>query len=184
MAVQERTDVGKVVKSLEKNSWLWSIQPLLNCTKWLGVDLLDVNQIKICPWFVLHRLFCLLLTIGNQVICLLYVFGNAKQLSGNYISENGFNSDAFTWNAAIDFLNYSVHSIGCHLVLLIIVRARWSCLVKSFQVLEPFFGGSYLVAFRKASVFAILYCIVVVCLIIAKFIRISVNKIFLIFSML
>lgn len=164
MAIQERMKGGEDVELIMKRDFLWSVQPLIILFSYLGVDLLKANQKGICQWFLLHRLLCLMLSISNQVFSLFYVFRNVKQISGEYIRESGFNSNAFAWNAAIDYVNYAFHNVGSHFVLLCVVRTRWGALTKSFQRLEPFSNGNNgVTTLRKISISAIVYVITVVC---------------------
>ena len=154
---------GEEVAKLESD-WLWSVQPFLTWLKYLGVDLFNGNQIKSSRWFVFYRLFFLFLTIASQIACLFFVFKNNKQLSNSYVSDDGFNSDALAWNSAIDFTNYAIHSVGCHLVLISHFRVRWTSLAISFKCIESFMKRNVFVAIRKASFAAILFVIITVCL--------------------
>ena len=161
MADQQSKGKEKTEPLFEKD-WLWSVQPLLTWFRYLGVDLLHADQENSCPCFLIYRLFCLLLSIGNQVFCLCYVYNNVKNVSDKFISDKGFNSDTFTWNSSIDYVNYAFHSIGCHLVLLCVVRTRFSSLVTSFQRLESFLNRDVVDAIRKICILAIFYVIIVV----------------------
>ena len=164
MPVGERMDEEEVVKL--ESDWLWSVEPFRIWFKYLGVDLFNNNgnKFKSSGWLVLYRLFFLFLTIASQIACLLFILRNTKQLSSNYVSDDELNSDALAWNVAIDFTNYAIHSVGCHLVLISHFRVRWTSLAISFQCVESFLNRNVFVAIRKASIAAILYVIIVVCL--------------------
>lgn len=160
MAVQGRTKREKTAKK----DWLWSVQPLVTWFKWLGVDLINDNQTESRRWwFVLYRIFCLLMIFAMEILCLNDIFSNLKKVSNVYVSDEEFNTNTFAWNSAIDYANFAIHSTGTHLVLISVMRARWMSLVKAFQRLQPFFNDDFHVGLRKASILGVLYVIIVVC---------------------
>lgn len=132
---QERSERNEAARMSDKN-WLWSTTPLVTWLKWLGVNLSDRNQTNSCWYFTLYSIFCLLFSIVCQVLCLNYVLKHHKELSNTLVTENGFNSDAFTWNTVLDFVNFAAHGLGCHIVLVSFFLGSLEFISKSF----PGFG--------------------------------------------
>lgn len=145
---------------MSDKNWLWSTTPLVTWLKWLGVNLSDRNQTNSCWYFTLYSIFCLLFSIVCQVLCLNYVLKHHKELSNTLVTENGFNSDAFTWNTVLDFVNFAAHGLGCHIVLVSFFSGRWNLLVKAFQDLESFLSADFFVGIRRASVMGVCWIII------------------------
>ena len=161
MAAQERT---RREEASQPKDWLWSVQPLVNWLKWIGIDLNSHNAVWRKWWFALYRIVCPLMFLSGEVYCLHEVLTNFKQFSIVYITD-GFNSDAFAWNVAIDYTNFAIHCTGSHLVLLFVVRTRWCSLEKTFQRLQSFLDIDFFTRIRRASILSLIYVIVAVCII-------------------
>ena len=145
-----------------ENGWLWSIQPLVIWARWLGVDLSNGDRPKFCWWFVLYSVFVFFISIIFQVLCLIYVIDNHKEISITFTLENRFNSDTFSWNTVMDFVNFAVHSLGTHVIFLSAFRTRWNLLGEAFQNLESFLKFNFFSRIRKASILGLFWIILLV----------------------
>ena len=63
------------------------------------------------------------------------------------------------WNLIIDFSNYSIHGIGIHVILLIVIRAQWIDTIKTFQRLNVIFADENWIRIRKISFVGVIYVI-------------------------
>lgn len=158
MLVPTRT----VSEEAVEKGWLWSIQPLVTWAKWLGIDLSSGERQKCSWWFVLYSVFVLFISISIQLPCLNYVIDNHKIISITFTIENSYNSDTFSWNTVMDFVNFAVHSLGTHVIFLSVFRARWNLVGETFQNLELFLKFSFFDRIRKASILGLVWIILLV----------------------
>ncbi|EFX87880.1 hypothetical protein DAPPUDRAFT_346911 [Daphnia pulex] len=158
MLVPTRT----VSEEAVEKGWLWSVQPLVTWAKWLGIDLSDLSsggRKKVSRWFVLYSVFVLLISVSLQLPCLSYIINNHKEISVTFTIENSYNSDTFSWNTAMDYVNFAVHSLATHVIFLSVFRARWNLLGETFQNLESFLKFSFFDRIRKASILGLVWII-------------------------
>jgi hypothetical protein len=156
MLVPTRT----VSEEAVEKGWLWSVQPLVTWAKWLGIDLSSGQKFSRC--FVLYSLFVLLTSMSIQLLCLSYVIDNHKEISVTFTIETSYHSDTFSWNTAMDYVNYAVHSLATHVIFLSVFRARWNLLGETFQNLESFLKFSFFDRIRKASILGLVWIILLV----------------------
>lgn len=165
MSLQQEVEQREEAAQLPNRNWTWSIRPILVWTEVLGVGFLNPNRTKTCHlrfYFMLYGLIHLSINIASQVMCLNHVFRNIHKLSDSYVKEVETKSNALAWNTAMDFVNFSVHSVGTHIALIFVVRPRWKALMKTCENLEFLFNIDYLDKIRKFSILCFVYVIIVV----------------------
>lgn len=150
---------------LPKRNWTWSVRPIVVWTECLSVGFLNGSRSKtssVRSCLVLYGLISLSINITGQVMCLNFIFGNIHQLSHSYVKEIEASSKVLAWNTAIDFSNFSAHSVGAHIALIFVVGPRWKSLIMTCQNLECLFNLDYLVKIRKLSILCLTYVITLV----------------------
>ena len=125
----------KILK-MRKNSFNWSLEPITKCMHVMGVSIPPSEEIKSCRLIChLYRTFCFLLVSFLQIILVIQVFGDAKNIANSY--TNGISTTTFSWNFIIDNLNLALYTVGSHISFLLLTRPKtWLDLVLSFKLLE------------------------------------------------
>jgi hypothetical protein len=126
----------KILK-MRKNSFNWSLEPITKCMQVMGVSIPPSEEIKSCRLIYCHlyRTFCFLLVLFLQIILVIQVFGDAKNIANSY--TNGISTTTFSWNFIIDNLNLALYTVGSHISFLLLTRPKtWLDLVLSFKLLE------------------------------------------------
>lgn len=149
--------------------WEWSVRPLIIWLHILGVDLPDAiySSKSYCRWLSLaYRIFCFLLHTSGEINSLLYYLLGTKNdvhfLSLEQTYGAIYITTTATWNWAIDFINYAVHGIGIHVILVTVVRAQWVDLTKIFQRLQEILPDENYIRIRRLSSFGVAYIIFIV----------------------
>lgn len=159
MPLQEGTlNVEEAHLSSNKN-WAKCIHPLVVWIEVLSVGILNGNRNRLQ---VFYGFVCLSFNIIDQAVCLYYIFKNFKQHSQTYVSEASFNSNASSWNTAIDFVNFAVNGVGAHLYLIFFFRPRWTLLINAIGKLELFFNAETFIKIHRITVLCLTYIILMV----------------------
>lgn len=164
MPAQQVIDLEGKKESLCRNL-AWGIKPIVVLIEILSVGLLDSEKERISflnRWLIVYQCFCISLNIAGQAICLNYILQNPAQVSGSYLKETHLNSQAFTWNTVIDYVNFAVNSIACQLISILVVRRRWSTVVEAFRAMESCVSVEHCIAvkIRKVCVVCLAYIII------------------------
>lgn len=145
-----------------KRYWIWCMQPLTIWIRVLGVDVptfsTKCSQSPRCYKSFARFYTALCFTIHIISHCnIFYIFWM------NILpeSEKSGYSTTFMWNQFIDYVNYAVVSMGNYLVLLIIIKKRWTVMMESFQRVQFAFNDDY-IRIRKLSVLGLTYIILLV----------------------
>ena len=147
--------------------WEWSIRPMIIWLHIIGVDLPDCSATssvhRTRRWLILvYRIFWFLCHISCQIHILYYMYPMLlRALLHNQIDNFISYLDTTTaiWNLIIDFSNYSIHGIGIHVILLIVIRAQWIDTIKTFQRLNVIFADENWIRIRKISFVGVIYVI-------------------------
>jgi hypothetical protein len=59
-----------------------------------------------------------------------------------------------SWNVIIDLVNFTIQGIGGHLILLFVVRPRWTCLIDTFSRLEDQLESKFFIKLRRIALFS------------------------------
>lgn len=153
------------VESTTINSWAWSIRPLIIWLRFLGVSLPDVSTFSsLCHrWVMLaYGILCFSSHAAGQINLLCYLF--TKWEPGSLEQAGGSNYDTTTakMNSTIDFMNYTVHGFGTHIILLTIIRTKWIRLRNIFQRLEGVFVEENYIRIRNMSSLGVVAIILLV----------------------
>lgn len=165
MSLRQEAKQRDEATQLPNRNWAWSVRPIVVWTEVLSVGFLNRNQTKNCHvryGLVLYGLLSLLINLAGQFMCLNAIVGNIDQLSYSYVREVETRSKALAWNTAIDFFNFTAHSVGTHVALIFVVRPRWKSLTVTCANLEYLFNLDDLVAIRKFSILCLGYVIALV----------------------
>jgi len=149
----------------QTKSWAWSIFPLIIWTRILGVNLADISNssAKRHHWLIIvHGGFCLLCHLAGHIDILYYLQGKLKLGSLEHSGGFNFETSTATWNSVIDFLNYAVHGIGTHVIMLTVIRKRWIDLMEIFHRSEDVFSDERYIRIRKIATFGVAYVILLV----------------------
>lgn len=167
MSLQEGTVSVEMAHLSNNKNWSWSIHPLVFWTRVLSIGTLNDNRAKTYRerCIVFYGFFCLSCNFISQVMCVSYIFENFNHNSKNYVSQDGFNSNASAWNTAIDFVNFAVHTVSVHLFLIFFFRSRWTLLMNAVENLEPLFNAETFVKIRRTCIVWLTYVISMVRLI-------------------
>jgi len=65
---------------------------------------------------------CLLANIASQLNVIIYIFFNLSSFSLD--GKNKLETVTSSWNAIADFINYAIHGVGGHLILLTVIRSK------------------------------------------------------------
>lgn len=99
----------------------WSFRPILIGFRCIGIDLLESSNKLHRRFCLFYSMLCLLLNLAAEVDILNFLKSPELFIMGEDKLETTITS---SWNAVIDFVNYAVHSLGSHLILLTFFRAR------------------------------------------------------------
>jgi gustatory receptor len=147
--------------------WAWSIFPLIIWTRILGVNLSDKSNssAKHHQWLIFaYGGFCLLCHLAGQIDILYYLQGKLKMGSLERSGGLNFETSTATWNSIIDFINYAVHGIGTHVLMLTVIRKRWINLMETFRRSEDMFSDERYIRIRKVATYGVAYVILLVCI--------------------
>jgi hypothetical protein len=139
--------------------WAWSIRPLVIWLRVIGVDFSVLSISSIRRWLILvYRAFCFLLHFSCQINNLHFGYNTLLVEEHNHFGS----TTTSTWNTFIDFINYFVHGVGIHIMLLTVIRTRWINMMDIFQRLHDIFTEENYIRIRKLSYWGIIYVILVV----------------------
>jgi hypothetical protein len=93
---------------------------------------------------------------------LYYLQRNQKQGSLERSGGLHFDTSTAAWNAVIDFVNYALHGIGTHVIMLTVVRKRWMDLMDTFHRSKDVFTHDKYIQIRKIATFGVAYVIFLV----------------------
>lgn len=147
--------------------WAWSIFPLIIWTRILGVNLSDISNssAKHHQWLIFaYGGFCLLCHLAGQIDILYYLQGKLKMGSLERSGGLNYETSTATWNSIIDFINYAVHGIGTHVLMLTVIRKRWINLMETFRSSEDMFSDERYIRIRKVATYGVAYVILLVCI--------------------
>lgn len=157
--------VGTPVIPVAKKCWSWSIQPIAVWIRILGIDIPNIftkpSQRFRCFTFIYGTL-CFLINVTGQGDILYFLHRQRMQNSLELLGGIHLNSTTSSWNFIIDFINYSIYSVGGHLILLVIVRPRWTAMVEYFTNAHLLFNEEHYVRVRKLSLWGIILIIILV----------------------
>lgn len=147
--------------------WSWSIFPMIIWMRILGVDLREISADSSVQrhhrWLMfLYSGFCFLCHLAGQIDILCYLQRNQKQGSLERSGGLHFDTSTAAWNAVIDFVNYALHGIGTHVIMLTVVRKRWMDLMDTFHRSKDVFTHDKYIQIRKIATFGVAYVIFLV----------------------
>lgn len=149
-----------------RKSWSWSMEPLVTWIRILGINIPDISTTTTSRhrwFFIFYGTLCFLINVVCQIdiIC----FFNSKSVDNSSKGVDGVidtTKTATYWNSFTDFTNYSVYSLGGHLVLLIVIQPRWAKMTQCFQRTSLIFNDENFTRLRHITVFGIGYVVTVV----------------------
>lgn len=144
------------------------LRPLVLWVRLLGIDLslgkTNTRASKHRKWFIIcYTITCLLANVSCQLNVIIYIFLNFSNFSLD--GKNQLKTVTSSWNAIADFINYAIHGVGGHLILLTVIRSRWTNLVQSFQHLDKSLAPKFFAKLRCITIFSVAFIIFWVCLI-------------------
>lgn len=150
--------------SQNRKSWSWSMQPLVIWIRILGIDIPNNSTTTTSRyrWFVIfYGTLCFLIHVGCQVDILYFVMSKSLQ---NSVEISGYSETTVTatWNTVTDFINYTIYALGGHLVLLIVIRPRWTKMTQCFQRSQLIFNEESFIRLRYITVFGVGYIVTMV----------------------
>ena len=164
-SLQQRTEKTQSIES--DKCWSWSIQPLVTWFRILGVNLPESCSTSRQHWCsrtfnIVYGIFCFVANLLGQFEILYYM--HVKRMEGKLqlAGEVPFNTETATWNLIIDFCNYAIHGVGSHIILLLVIRPRWSGVMEIFQQCHFAFSNQSFNRIRKISFLGIAYIVFLV----------------------
>ena len=128
----------------------WSLQPLYFLLLFVGVDLNPDGKVysKSRKFLTFsYCLICLFLNLAIHISALIYVCINLEQHKLETITSS--------WNLVIDYLNFAIHGLASHLILLIVVKPRWASVLESFRCLNNQLELELIVRLRRLSLLGV-----------------------------
>ena len=144
-----------------KNLLTWSLRPLVVFTNCIGIHLPDCAAHNFViknnrRWIKFsHALFCFLLNLVSQVGSFTFLLRSKSTLG--VIGQDSLNTTTAFVNAICDYANYSIASVGSHLILLVVVRPRWEALISSFQRYEKQLEPKFYIKLRRISLLGVCF---------------------------
>ena len=143
------------------------LRPFVLWVRLLGIDLSDDEKrnatSKKKKWFIIcYATTCLLANIASQLNVIIYIFFNLSTFS--LVEKNKLETVTSSWNAIADFINYAIHGVGGHLILLTVIRSRWTNLIQSLQFLDKSLDPKFFARLRRITIFSVAFIIIWVCL--------------------
>lgn len=102
--------------------------------------------------------------LAGQIDILYYLQGKLKMGSLERSGGLNYETSTATWNSIIDFINYAVHGIGTHVLMLTVIRKRWINLMETFRSSEDMFSDERYIRIRKVATYGVAYVILLVCI--------------------
>jgi len=100
-----------------------SLRPLLLLLRFIGINLLKINNLSHRCLNISYDAIWLLINIIGQIDVMVFLFQNRD----NYLmlGVETVKKVTSSWNVIIDLVNFTIQGIGGHLALLFVVRPRW-----------------------------------------------------------
>lgn len=139
-----------------------NLHPILTWMRWVGIDLMDSPT---CAriWRV-HAVLCFLLHfIAELAIVGFWLLPAQVLLIGrtNEDFRDKLHSATSTFNYVLDFTTFAVYNLGSHVILLTLVRSRWSRLMTALRsCCESFLHKSFYIRLYRLSVVGALYTLI------------------------
>lgn len=136
--------------------FVYSLSPVLKWLRLIGLDLIDTN-VCCSPW-LLYGLLSFFLNIAGQFDVLLFVARPEFYFS----SDKEAASTASSWNSIIDFTNHALHGVGSQLVLMAVVRNRWSSLLGALRRSGAHLDSTFYKRLHSMSFCGVVYIVFIV----------------------
>lgn len=139
-----------------------SLVPILRWLQVLGMNLIDRPSASYSYRFLssIYGLVCFLLHLASQFY-MLNMLRNREFYEAVHTMEEIF-YDTVSWNMFIDYINVAVCSLGSHLILLFVVRPRWSRLLEAIEDCASQLDSQFFTTLRKICLFGPSYVITMV----------------------
>lgn len=142
-----------------------SLIPILRWFRVLGINLIDQPSASLPSY--LYRFLCsiygcivFLLHLASQLYLLNLLRKREFYEAVHFMEEVFYNT--VTWNMFIDYINVAVCCLGSHLILLFVVRSRWSRLLDAIESCESQLDSKLYTTLRKIAFFGSAYVIAMV----------------------
>ena len=142
----------------ERSQFQQCLRPLVLWIRFLGIDLSDAEGSfpKKRRWItMLYAAIFLLANIASQCDVIIYLFNNLSNFGVNKTSQSKTITSLL--NTLIDFINFAIHGVGSHLILLAVIRPRWKNLMQSFILLEKQLDFEYFIKLRRVTIFSVFF---------------------------
>lgn len=151
-------------KATEKRCWTWSIYPLVFLAQLVGVDLVQTHLTTTSrhrqKWIICFRVFCILLNFVVYVGSIILLYYELDQLALYFSVEGEIVTKTYLWNTSIDGFSFFMGGFGCHLILIMVIRNQWPCLVNAFRKSEPLLDEKFYLRLRRLSLIGVAYIFV------------------------
>ena len=161
MFIKVRPAFSSGEEEVKKESLEWSLKPILMGMRLLGVDL-TVSSVSVANsrWLNVYGLLCFVFNVFCNGT-------NCYRLAIVIIEVSGPNSrfnetSTMIWTIAIDNANFSLHSVGFHLALLLMAHSNWRELWTTFKQVARRFDLKFYERLRQYSSGAVLAIIFLV----------------------
>ena len=165
MAIRASLSQSTETQSIESDkSWSWSIQPIVIWIRILGVDLPGSfsTSCQLRRLTILYEILCFVGNLLGQFIILYYIGLYVERTEEKIVitGEISFSTTTATWNFILDFWNCAVNGLGIHLLFLLVIRPRWSGLIKIFQRCHVAYDYECYCRIRKISLLGIAFIVI------------------------
>jgi len=143
----------------------WSLHPLILLIRCIGIDLSNDTTTLFNNRTILKTLyaaFCFFLNVASRMLSDFYIFHTVSTLGK--LGQDHLNSFTSSINAIINYANYCVAVIGTHSIWLLVVRPKWSTLMRTFQRFEHKLEPQFFIKLRWFSILCTVFVIILVSL--------------------
>lgn len=156
MAVEATTGLTSRMNDGSK-CFSYSFRPILWWFRLIGIDFIG-PEFPFSPWFAYGLLCFFLNLVGDlNVLCLLTQPEFYTSILGQEVD-----STTSSWNLVIDLINHAVHGVGSHLILMVVVRHRWSLLLDALRRCESQLSFRFYEQMRRLCCCGLVFIIITV----------------------